>query len=377
MIKVVTVNVKHYKDLIYLLIAAAVFLFSIIIYTQFSSKSLERVMRNIEINELLTYFISSANHSFAPDSDPFTFENVTDALFSLATNVKPTDARTFLGTELPGLVYFDTEIVVAGEGTDLSTLPFESAPPAEVLMNEREVAEEKLQQPVADKPAQPAKKPEKTDVLIYHSHNMEAFLPLLKNTKDANKAVTSDERANVVGLGSKLSDALLQKGIGASQDKTNINKELLKREWTYSSSYKVSNEVVHTSAEANPNLKYFIDIHRDSARKDKTTATINGKTYARLYFIVGKENKNYQANLEYTKKLNAKVEEKYPGLSRGVFLKTKLEGNGVYNQDISNRAILVELGGVDNNLEELHRTVDALSEAFADIYWDENGGSKE
>jgi stage II sporulation protein P len=377
MIKVVTVNVKHYKDLIYLLIAAAVFLFSIIIYTQFSSKSLERVMRNIEINELLTYFISSANHSFAPDSDPFTFENVTDALFSLATNVKPTDARTFLGTELPGLVYFDTEIVVAGEGTDLSTLPFESAPPAEVLMNEREVAEEKLQQPVADKPAQPAKKPEKTDVLIYHSHNMEAFLPLLKNTKDANKAVTSDERANVVGLGSKLSDALLQKGIGASQDKTNINKELLKREWTYSSSYKVSNEVVHTSAEANPNLKYFIDIHRDSARKDKTTATINGKTFARLYFIVGKENKNYQANLEYTKKLNAKVEEKYPGLSRGVFLKTKLEGNGVYNQDISNRAILVELGGVDNNLEELHRTVDALSEAFADIYWDENGGSKE
>jgi stage II sporulation protein P len=377
MIKVVTVNVKHYKDLIYLLIAAAVFLFSIIIYTQFSSKSLERVMRNIEINELLTYFISSANHSFAPDSDPFTFENVTDALFSLATNVKPTDARTFLGTELPGLVYFDTEIVVAGEGTDLSTLPFESAPPAEVLMNEREVAEEKLQQPVADKPAQPAKKPEKTDVLIYHSHNMEAFLPLLKNTKDANKAVTSDERANVVGLGSKLSDALMQKGIGASQDKTNINKELLKREWTYSSSYKVSNEVVHTSAEANPNLKYFIDIHRDSARKDKTTATINGKTFARLYFIVGKENKNYQANLEYTKKLNAKVEEKYPGLSRGVFLKTKLEGNGVYNQDISNRAILVELGGVDNNLEELHRTVDALSEAFADIYWDENGGSKE
>ncbi|MEN8700306.1 stage II sporulation protein P [Bacillus infantis] len=377
MIKVVTVNVKHYKDLIYLLTAAAVFLFSIIIYTQFSSKSLERVMRNIEINELLTYFISSANHSFAPDSDPFTFENVTDALFSLATNVKPTDARTFLGTELPGLVYFDTEIVVAGEGTDLSTLPFESAPPAEVLMNEREVAEEKLQQPVADKPAQPAKKPEKTDVLIYHSHNMEAFLPLLKNTKDSNKAVTSDERANVVGLGSRLSESLLQKGIGASQDKTNINKELLKREWTYSSSYKVSNEVVHASAEANPNLKYFIDIHRDSARKDKTTATINGKTYARLYFIVGKENKNYQANLEYTKKLNAKVEEKYPGLSRGVFLKTKLEGNGVYNQDISNRAILIELGGVDNNLEELHRTVDALSEAFADIYWEENGGSKE
>ncbi|NAW45101.1 stage II sporulation protein P, partial [Salmonella sp. gx-f4] len=59
----------------------------------------------------------------------------------------------------------------------------------------------------------------------------------------------------------------------------------------------------------------------------------------------------------------------YPGLSRGVFIKSKSEGNGIYNQDLSNRSILLEFGGVDNNLEELYNAVDAFAKVFSDYYW--------
>ena len=42
-------------------------------------------------------------------------------------------------------------------------------------------------------------------------------------------------------------------------------------------------------------------------------------------------------------------------------------GNGVYNQDLSGQAILIEVGGVDNTEEELNRSIDALAKAFGSI----------
>ena len=72
------------------------------------------------------------------------------------------------------------------------------------------------------------------------------------------------------------------------------------------------------------------------------------------------------------KSLNDKLEKKYPGISRGVFLKSYSDGNGIYNQDISKNAMLLEVGGVDNSLEELQRTIDAFSEVLAEHYFESN-----
>ena len=49
---------------------------------------------------------------------------------------------------------------------------------------------------------------------------------------------------------------------------------------------------------------------------------------------------------------------------------SKSEGNGVYNQDVSNKAMLIEIGGVDNDLNELYRSVDAFTEVFSEYYWE-------
>jgi len=207
-------------------------------------------------------------------------------------------------------------------------------------------------------------------IFIYHTHSWESYLPLLQNAKQPNDAISSDERVNVVGLGQRLANNLIIKGIGVEHDKTNMTQKLKQKGWKTTKAYTESREIVEAAVNNNKGLKYFIDIHRDSARKNITTKTINGVNYGRLYFIVGKENKNYIENLELAKALNEKLEKKYPGISRGVFLKTYSEGNGVYNQDISNKAMCVEIGGIDNNLDELDRTVDAFSDILADYYWD-------
>ncbi len=67
--------------------------------------------------------------------------------------------------------------------------------------------------------------------------------------------------------------------------------------------------------------------------------------------------------------INSYLDEKYYGLSRGIFIKDRKSGNnGVYNQDLSPNALLIEMGGVDNTPEELYASVDALVEAFSHYY---------
>ncbi|MBD8071288.1 stage II sporulation protein P [Bacillus sp. PS06] len=67
--------------------------------------------------------------------------------------------------------------------------------------------------------------------------------------------------------------------------------------------------------------------------------------------------------------MNEAIEEKYYGLSRGIFEKGKNQGNGVYNQDLSSNSIIIEIGGVDNTMEELERTTEALAEVISEYYW--------
>ncbi|KQL21883.1 stage II sporulation protein P [Cytobacillus solani] len=362
---------------IFFLIVFSSLIFILILNLQLGSSTLEKLIRDIESDDMFLSSMSSVNHIFINENnDPLNLKNLTDIFFSLASSIRTTDHRSFIRNGLPGLSYYDTEIVVAGEGTDLTTLPYESTPPIEVLMKEMEVIEENLKENTPpNNTVLPS--PKDSNIFVYHTHNVESFLPLLKNATTPKEAITSNERANVVGLGKYLTAKLLNNGLKVYHDTTNINQELLNRGWKYSASYAVSNEIVNTATSNYPNLEYFIDIHRDSARKEKTTKIIEGKSYAKLYFIVGKENEDYKKNLAFAEKLNTEIENKYPGISRGVFLKTTADGNGVYNQDVSDRAILIEVGGVDNNLDELNRTIDIFAEVFTDVYWEENGGMKE
>lgn len=56
-------------------------------------------------------------------------------------------------------------------------------------------------------------------------------------------------------------------------------------------------------------------------------------------------------------------------MSRGVISKGAAGDNGIYNQDLNERSVLIEFGGVDNNREELERAAEAMADVFSEMYW--------
>lgn len=150
-------------------------------------------------------------------------------------------------------------------------------------------------------------------------------------------------------------------------EESSVKEILNKNSWNYAYSYKATRILLEQRKQEYPTLKYFIDIHRDSITKDKTTVTINNKSYAKILFLIGLENPNYQENLIFTEKLNNKLNQKYPNLTKGIYKKGGPGVNGVYNQDFSKYLILVEMGGYQNTPIEVLNSSLALAECFMEV----------
>lgn len=134
--------------------------------------------------------------------------------------------------------------------------------------------------------------------------------------------------------------------------------------FTYADSYRASRILMEEKKSEYDSLEYFIDLHRDSSIYDATTCDIEGKKYAKIMFVVGLENNNYEPNLDLANQINNKLKEYNECLSRGIMKKEGEGVNGVYNQDFSQNAILIEVGGQYNTIEEVSNTL----EIFAPIY---------
>lgn len=199
-------------------------------------------------------------------------------------------------------------------------------------------------------------------VFIYHSHSRESWFPELKNTK-----YPESPTKNITLVGKRLEEKLESEGIGALHSSTDYVTAIKNYNWVLS--YKYSKKTVTEAMANNRDLKYFFDIHRDSLHRKDTTAIIKGKSYAQVFFIIGHANKNWQKNEAFANQLQEALDKKYPGIAKGIYGKTTANGNGEYNQSIAADSVLIEVGGVDNTLQESYRTVDALADVISDLYW--------
>lgn len=200
-------------------------------------------------------------------------------------------------------------------------------------------------------------------IYLYNSHQSEQYSAY--NLFDINLNPT-------VIVGSYiLKDYFKDNNINSIVEERSIKEILNKNKWRYYMSYNASRILMEDARNKNPSLKYFIDIHRDSLKKNRTTITINGKNYAKTMFLIGLENKNYKENLEFTEKINNKMNELYPSLSKGIYKKGGPGVNGVYNQDFSNRTILIEVGGYENTIDEVLNSITAFGKCFLEVIKDE------
>ena len=193
------------------------------------------------------------------------------------------------------------------------------------------------------------------DVLIYNTHDTEKYNDNLFNTYNISPDVKL--ASNI------LEDKLNDLGINTYVERTSISSILKQNNWNYSYSYHASKILIEYNIKSN-NYKLIIDLHRDSSNLNKTYLEHNNKPYAKILFVIGTDNENYNKNYELSLKLNNILEQKIPGISRGIIKKGGAGVNGIYNQDLSEKSVLIELGGQYNKIEDINNTLDILAESI-------------
>lgn len=331
-------------------------------------------------------------------------EQVSTFAFQLLTGVNPQDPKSLIAREIPGMASGNPVLLRSGSGNLQVEAPEDYQPDPGLVDSSRAEDGEAAGPDGGGSGAGagaggsegtgggtegadgsgPVKNPSSIDssktkgpvtkeVLIYHSHPREAYNPLLSSA--STNPNSASPKATVNRVGDYVAKRLEQQGVGTFHAQEDYVTTIQDYNWNYS--YKYSRQTVKEAMSMNKQLTYLIDIHRDSQRHAKTTATINGKGYAKLYFIIGHDNKNWRQNEAFANRIHAKLEQKYPGLSRGIWGKDKGGGNnGEYNQSLSPNGILVEVGGIDNNDEELKRTSEVLADAIAEVYWEDQAAVK-
>ncbi len=195
-------------------------------------------------------------------------------------------------------------------------------------------------------------------IYIYNTHDEEAYYNSYLNPYN----IVPDVKLASYYFQERLKDL----GIESVVEKRKIKDVLEENGWNYRYSYNASRVYLEEVSKNNPSIKYFIDLHRDSVGKDKTTTVINGKSYAKVMFLVGLEHENYQKNLDLATRLNELISQFDSTLSRGIYQKEGPGVNGIYNQDFSSKAILIEVGGQYNTIEEVANTIEVIAKVLKD-----------
>lgn len=201
----------------------------------------------------------------------------------------------------------------------------------------------------------PVKKEIDTDpiVYIYNTHQTEGYY--LNSLEHSIKPT-------VLYASYILKDHLNTLGVSSIVETGSIKKYLNAHKLDYTGSYEASRYYLKNALKVNKKLIYLIDLHRDSAGRKQTLYTKDNKNYARVMFVVSLKHKNYEENLSFVKSMNNKLEKEYKGLSRGIYERKDV----IFNQDLSTKAFLIEVGGVDNKIDELNNTLEVIAKIISE-----------
>lgn len=199
-------------------------------------------------------------------------------------------------------------------------------------------------------------------IYIYNSHQGEKYSS--KYLEDYN--IVPD----VLMASNMLKDKLENKNIDVIVETSNILDYMKKNNLNHAGSYIASRHFLEMAMTKYPSARLYIDLHRDATTHTVSTATINGKECAKVMFVIGLEYETYENNLKIVTEINNIIKEKYPELTRGILKKQGYGVNGIYNQDLSSNVILIEVGGNENNIEEINNTLDLISEVIGEYIYE-------
>jgi stage II sporulation protein P len=188
-------------------------------------------------------------------------------------------------------------------------------------------------------------------IIIYHTHTTETFVPTV------GKAFTEELEKSVAFLGEKLKQQLEEEyGLAVLHNKKihDVPRTL---------AYSKARPTLEKLLQENQNVKMVIDLHRDGVSRSLTTAIVDGKEIGNILIVLGSNHEGWQDNLKLALSLQQHLERESADLSRGIRQK-KFN----YNQDLHPGALIIEIGGHENSLEEALLTIPYLARAIAETY---------
>ena len=199
-------------------------------------------------------------------------------------------------------------------------------------------------------------------VLILHSHATESY-EKEPGYEETSPYRTLDTNYNMVSVGERVAQLLEAGGIRVIHDGT------LHDYPSYNDAYGNARQTVADILDKNPSICLVLDLHRDAAedvngRQKVSTATVEGNECANLMLVMGSDSgglsfPDWERNLALAVKLQAQLEQTYPGLCRPIKVVS-----GRYNQDLSTGALLIEVGTAGNTHAQALRAAEYLAEGI-------------
>lgn len=205
-------------------------------------------------------------------------------------------------------------------------------------------------------------KTEEPSVLIVHSHATESY----KNTENY-KALpnyrTLDDKYNMLSIGDALAHALEEKGIHVVHDRATHDYP------SYNNAYGNSRKSISEYLQEYPSISLVLDLHRDSYEDSKGnqigyTVNYGDSKAAKLMLVVGTFDRNSQSpqwheNMSLAAKLQVQLQRQCPGIVRPINIRSYH-----FNQDLSPKTLLVEVGAAGNTRQEALNAVQALAQSI-------------
>jgi stage II sporulation protein P len=174
-------------------------------------------------------------------------------------------------------------------------------------------------------------------VAVYHTHSDESYIPTSGSSSVA-------PHGDVYDVGAVIS-ASLKNAVGLKT--VHSWESHLPHD---GSAYARSRRTALSLLKKNPDA--ILDLHRDAAPLSAYATTVMGKPGAKVMIVLGRQNPNLKANEQFAFALKNYADREFPGFVRGIFY-----GDATFNQDLSPRALLFEMGSHENSREAAERVM--------------------
>jgi stage II sporulation protein P len=184
--------------------------------------------------------------------------------------------------------------------------------------------------------------PQTASIAVYHTHGDESYVP--------GDGTDSKPRGGIMDVGAQLVQTMQAQGATVQH---NRSRHAPHDSGAYRRSRRTAASLIRQGSGT------LLDVHRDAAPRAAYETEVDGQPASRVMLVVGRANPQMQTTLNFARSFKRTLDEQHPNLMRGIFF-----GRGSYNQDLSPRAMLLEIGSHRTPKEHALRTATIVGRAM-------------